>query len=196
MIALWDGKTKATTSPKSWCGYGAIPPTHDSLKPKPGGYQQFKLDRAKLGAIDRLQKENRQELAQLDDYSAQALSSQQAALDVAILRAQIKLSNKDQGESRYAAALNWMQHNLTAQHPINELSVYLNVSESTLQRIFKRRANESPLSVFQRFKAEEAKRLLNDGLAVKSVAYQLGYKHPNDFTRFYKKYYGASPTFD
>lgn len=187
----WEDKGENTSKILVWIWRD--PPTIDALRAEKNSYKQFKLNAQKLSNIEAIQRENRKELSLLDNFSSHALSSQQAALDIAISRAHIQQANKAQAESRYAVALNWMQRNLTAQHPITELSVYLDVSESTLQRIFRRHTSNSPLTVFQSLKAQEAKRLLNAGHSVKYVGYQLGYKHPNDFTRFFAKEFGSPP---
>ena len=188
----WQDTTEKISKVLVWIWRDA--PTVLSLKAEKDSYKLLKLDRSKLHEIEAMQRANRKELARLDEFSAHALKSQHAALDIALLRAYTKQTNKAKVESRYTMALNWMRHNLTAQHPITELSVYLDVSESTLQRIFKRHINENPLTIFQQLKAEEAQRLLATGLSVKAVAYQLGYQHPNDFTRFYTKTFGETPS--
>jgi len=169
-------------------------PHIDALDPEAQGLLSIKLDPQKLANVDGLHRGCRQELARLDSYSSYALAALQRELDVELLRARVDATSKSAGESRYAVALNWMRHNLNAQHPVAELAVYLNVSESTVQRIIRRRTSESPLAVFQNLKAMEAKRLLQEGRSVKSVAYELGYKHPNDFSRFYTKSFGHAPT--
>lgn len=169
-------------------------PHIEELRPSQNAHLAFKIAPKRLPALERLHKESRKELSRLDTYSPYALAAQQKALDVEILRSRSGFGNKPAGESRYAAALDWMRQNLSAPTPVSELSVYLNVSESTLQRIFRRRNSEGPLTVFQSLKAEKAAQLLRDGHSVKAVAYRLGYRHPNDFTRFYTKHFGHAPS--
>lgn len=187
-------KDKETAASKVFVWIWRNRPTIELLRAQSGHFKRFELNPGRLSMIERIQRENRRELARLDEYSIHSLAAQQNALDVEILRAHENPQNKSNVESRYTMALNWMQHNLTAKHPITELSVYLGVSESTLQRIFKHHTSRSPQTVFQTLKAEKALRLLENGDTVKSVAYQLGYQHPNDFTRFYSKFYKIPPT--
>lgn len=170
------------------------PPTIEHLRADVQNFSRWKLDAQKLSIFEKIHNESRQELSRLDDYSPYALSNLQAKLDVELLRANSNSVTKSVEHTRYAAALDWMRHNLTAQHPVVELSIYLGVSESTLQRIFKRNTKQGPLAVFQSLKAERAAQLVSEGLPIKMIAYQLGYRHPSDFTRFYTKTFGQSPS--
>jgi two-component system response regulator YesN len=46
----------------------------------------------------------------------------------------------------------------------------------------------------QRLKMARAQELLEtDRFSVKEIAYALGYKHPNDFSRAFKQFVGKSP---
>ncbi|WOO41150.1 helix-turn-helix domain-containing protein [Rubellicoccus peritrichatus] len=170
------------------------PPTIERLRPALNGWQRWNLVEQKLDSLDRIHRECRQELAASDDYTADALEGCQRRLDVAWLRSGVGTATTQQFETRYESGLNWMRHNLKSRHPVAELSVYLGVSEATLQRIFKRHTGEGPLVAFQSLKAQEAERLLAEGHSVKSVAWHLGYQHPNDFTRFYKKTFNRAPS--
>lgn len=190
----WEDLPRAQSQILLWIWES--PPSMEALRPARGGWLRWSLNVARIESLEQNHRECRRELAEADDFTANALQALQQQLDVGWLRSRADSSLTQQRIARYATGLNWMRHNLNASHPISELAIYLGVSEATLQRIFKRNCGQSPLVVFQALKAEEAQRLLGEGHSVKSVGLQLGYKHPNDFTRFYAKAFGHPPSDD
>lgn len=98
-------------------------------------------------------------------------------------------------QSRVRSARLWMLHNLSSPTPAATLARFLNISPMTLHRLFKSELGESPGTHFQTLKMEQARRLLqHEGQPIKGVAYELGYKHPQDFSRAYKNHFGAAPS--
>jgi AraC-like DNA-binding protein len=94
----------------------------------------------------------------------------------------------------FEAARQWMLQHLGERPSMNALCRYLSVSTNTLYRIFVRAAGESPGAYFHRIKMDRAEQLLAvSGFPVKRVALELGYRHPHDFSRAYKKHFGISP---
>ena len=168
-------------------------PHLDVLAPDPGGYRLWKVSPGRLDPLEDLLKECRHELAISDAFSAASLERCHRQLDVTIARLVETPRNKSE-QGRYGLAVEWMKHNLSNPQPISSLCDYLQVSEPTLQRIFARDAGCSPLRVFQGLKAERSRELLKEGMAVKEVAFLLGYRHANDFSRFYRKHFGESPS--
>ncbi|MEO0795275.1 MAG: helix-turn-helix domain-containing protein [Verrucomicrobiota bacterium] len=169
-------------------------PTIAELKPEQRGHKVWKLDQRQLPVLEKLHRDCRHEIGVLDDYTASALTGLRHSLDVFIVRSRVGSSSKADRKNRYEIGLHWMHQNLHAVQPVSELAVYLGVSESTLQRIFLKHGGQRPLTVFQSLKADTARRLLEEGDPVKAVAFKLGYKHANDFTRFYTKTFGHPPT--
>jgi AraC-like DNA-binding protein len=75
---------------------------------------------------------------------------------------------------------------------VARLCDYLNVSQSTLYRVFSEAEGTSPLAWFHRARMEEARtRLANGTVSVKEVAHALGYDHASDLSRAYRRYFGA-----
>ena len=94
-----------------------------------------------------------------------------------------------------ALARRWIEAHLDSREPIARLCDYLNVSQSTLYRVFSAAEGTSPLACFQAARMRRARALLADGaLSVKEVAHVLGYEHANDLSRAYKRHFGVSPS--
>lgn len=88
----------------------------------------------------------------------------------------------------------WLEAHLDSREPIARLCDYLNVSQSTLYRIFTDAVGVSPLAWFHRARMEQARRLIHaQGRSVKEAAYALGYAHANDLSRAYRKHFGGTP---
>lgn len=89
----------------------------------------------------------------------------------------------------------WLAAHLDSREPVARLCDYLNVSQSTLYRVFVAQEGTSPLAWFHAARMEKARELLTErSLSVKEAAYTLGYEHANDLSRAYRKHFGRSPT--
>jgi AraC-like DNA-binding protein len=88
----------------------------------------------------------------------------------------------------------WMNAHLDSKEPIARLCDYLNLSQSTLYRLFKAEVGLSPLAHFHQIRMQKARDLLTQSsLSIKEIAFQFGYEHFNDFSRAYRNYFGHSP---
>ena len=70
----------------------------------------------------------------------------------------------------------------------------LNISNSSLYRIFKSNCGESPENYIQKFRIRQAKQMLENGLPVKEVAFSCGFSDSGYFTKVFKKLVGVTPT--
>ncbi len=94
-----------------------------------------------------------------------------------------------------ALARAWIGAHLDSREPIARLCDYLNVSQSTLYRVFRAAEGVSPLACFHAARMQRARDLLATGsLSVKEVAHALGYEHANDLSRAYRRHFGEAPT--
>src|SRR5258708_1566121 len=67
-------------------------------------------------------------------------------------------------------------------------------ARSTRARMYQAHDGESPATYHQRMKMARAQELLESNrFSVKEIAYALGYKRPNDFSRAFKHFVGKSP---
>jgi AraC-like DNA-binding protein len=89
----------------------------------------------------------------------------------------------------------WMSAHLESKEPVARLCDYLNLSQSTLYRLFMAELQTSPLACFHQLRMQKANQLLaSSDLPIKEIAFQLGYQHFNDLSRAYRGHYGHSPS--
>ena len=70
----------------------------------------------------------------------------------------------------------------------------VNVSRPTLHSKLKTLTGLSATKFKKQIKMQEAKRLLSEGQTnISELAYQMGYKYPNNFSKDFKKWYGVTP---
>ncbi len=148
-----------------------------------------------LELLARLHALTRREIKLPDELSDRFLGSIQAQLDVAFLRAQPgRPSDLTAREARLRLASEWMIRHLNLRDPLRGLADYLGVSSVTLQRWYRSYTGRTPRQAFLELKFAEAKRRLSlADMSIKQVAFELGYQHPGDFSRAYKKQFGHPP---
>lgn len=99
------------------------------------------------------------------------------------------------GSDAVSLARAWIAAHLDSQEPIARLCDYLNVSQSTLYRLFTAAEGMSPLAFFHRTRMARARDLLAARtLSVKEIAHVLGYRHANDLSRAHRRHFGEAPT--
>jgi AraC-like DNA-binding protein len=166
------------------------PPAHSSLHPKPGRFLRFRLDPPTMRQVTRLHSQCRTALAQATEQSMLALHSVRLQLDLCLLGA---LEHRDQtiGRFRLDFAIEFLRNHLNDPTPIKALSDYLQISESSLKRLFREHTGKSSRAYITGWRMQWAREQLQAGkLTVKSAAYALGYLHPNDFSRAFKRFHG------
>lgn len=90
--------------------------------------------------------------------------------------------------------LELVRANYDKSHTVNELAAMLGTTEARLNEQAKLHAGKTAQNVIYGLIASEAKRLLTyENLAVKEVAYKLGFSDPFYFSNFFKKHTGKSP---
>lgn len=139
----------------------------------------------------------RREVLTPDSLSASYLNACQSQFEILLQRVLQSEEHADLVEVRLEQAKRWMRSHLDSKEPIARLCDYLDISQSTLHRLFKAQTGQSPVVHFQQLRMQEAKRLLTkEGASIKEVSFALGYQHINDFSRAYKAHYGHSPSAD
>lgn len=137
----------------------------------------------------------RREILRLDEISAFYFKGYQQIFEAQILRALAGAAKEDTPREISKLALEWMSQHLNSKEPVSRLCDYLDLSPSTLQRMFKKEFGDSPLVYFHQMKMEAAESMLNRGaLSIKEIAFSLGYDHFNDFSRAFRKYSSLTPS--
>ena len=77
---------------------------------------------------------------------------------------------------------------------VTQMTQAVNVSRPTLHSKLKALTGLSATKFKKQIKMQEAKRMLDEGHSnISDLAYQLGYKYPNNFSKDFKKWYGVAP---
>lgn len=165
------------------------PPTHSALCPAPGEHFTLMLDKAELKRLSMLHLQCRDAVASSDERCALQLRCARLQTDLLLLESleHRRVANRS---FRMSFAIDYIHNHLADHQPIRSLCEYLNISEATLRRLFHEHAGKSPRDFAQECRMRWAReRLLPTERTVKSVAYALGYRHPADFSRAFKRVY-------
>mgnify|MGYP001222021202 CR=1 FL=1 len=108
---------------------------------------------------------------------------------------QIALSGSQ--SAQIAQAIEWLQVNFSQTLRVEELAQQVHMSKSTFHHHFKAMTALSPLQFQKQLRLQEARRLmLVKCLDAGTAAFEVGYESPSQFSREYKRMFGASPTKD
>ncbi|OCG20938.1 AraC family transcriptional regulator [Gilliamella sp. wkB108] len=96
--------------------------------------------------------------------------------------------------NQISTAIDWLRNNYAKPLDIEQLAKLVNMSSSTFHRHFRQVTTFSPLQFQKQLRLYEAERLmLVEGKDVKSVAFEVGYESPSQFSREYKRQFGDAP---
>ena len=88
----------------------------------------------------------------------------------------------------------WSQLAQKANYSITELAVLCGLSVRQLERKFRSAVCQSPKRWLNAMRLRAARKLLQDGGSVKEAAFSFGYKHPQHFSRDFRKFFGVPPS--
>ena len=186
-----DNSRERVSDLLTWVWNG--PPRCPGLSPAADGVQTSIGDRALIRTLQQIHTLCRQELEKPDALSALALEELRFRMDVAICRFKSPTRSAPEPALRLELALRWLAQNLQEHDPVAALCEYLQLSPVTLNRLFRTHLHECVSAYHTRIRMERAGQLLkHDGVAVKEVAYELGYRHANDFSRAFKRFTGRN----
>jgi AraC-like DNA-binding protein len=135
----------------------------------------------------------REEVRMADHVMAAALGGLHRLVEATLIRPDEVRTDHEQSAERVSLAIRWMESHLESRQPAVRIADYLGVSASTLHRLFKQETGHSPDAHFHELKMTEARKRLGEGRSVKRVGYELGYRHPGDFSRAYTRHFGHPP---
>nr|WP_314547484.1 AraC family transcriptional regulator [uncultured Massilia sp.] len=102
-----------------------------------------------------------------------------------------------QRERAVGEAIHWIRTHYNEPLRIDALARTVHLSPSVLHRRFKAATVMSPLQYQKQVRLLEARKLLMSGdIEAASVAYEVGYESPSQFSREYRRLFGASPIRD
>lgn len=107
---------------------------------------------------------------------------------------------REQGKNQYPELLNktleLLERSASRQLTLNEICKAVGSSPSTLNRLFKKHFDSSPIEYFIEMKMKAAQNMLrNETLSIKEISEKLGYKNQLHFSAEFKKKRGQAPSF-
>jgi AraC-like DNA-binding protein len=98
---------------------------------------------------------------------------------------------------RIARAIRWLKDNFANTLRVESLAKRVGMSPSAFHLHFKGVTALSPLQYQKRLRLQEARRLmLGEGLDAAEAAFRVGYESPSQFSREYRRRFGAPPRQD
>jgi AraC-like DNA-binding protein len=96
-----------------------------------------------------------------------------------------------------AQAIEWLKRHYTSPLRIEDLAVHVHMSPSTFHQHFRALTAMSPLQYQKWLRLNEARRLmLTERHDAATAAFQVGYESPSQFSREYRRVFGAPPLRD
>ena len=104
----------------------------------------------------------------------------------------------DNGKAkRIATGLDWLKRNATRPIRMEELARELHMSPSTMHTWFRSVTSMSPLQFQKQLRLHEARRiLLAESVDANAAGRRVGYESPSQFSREYRRLFGAPPMRD
>ena len=129
-----------------------------------------------------------------DLFSSRSLDALRAELDIFLARAAAARSPSDHDTAalRLHLAIEWLHKQIATPDPVRALCDYLQVSPSTLARLFHKHLGSSPKTYIHRLRMEYASSL-RPHYQLKEIAFRLGYRHPNDLSRALSRFSSTLP---
>jgi AraC-like DNA-binding protein len=95
---------------------------------------------------------------------------------------------------RISRAILWLKSHFTESFSVEALAKRVGLSPSSLHQHFKNITTMSPLQYQKQLRLQEARRLLlGESLDAADAAYRVGYESPSQFSREYRRMFGAPP---
>lgn len=168
------------------------PPEHSALRPAVGESVRLRLDQPALRRLKQLHRQCREAVAQANERSHLQMLIARLQLDLCLLEG-VDHSLAASDRFQWDLALEFVHSHLHEQEPVARLCQYLHISEASLKRLFHLHSGRSPRHfIFESRMRWADEQLRHETASVKSVAYALGYRHPNDFSRAFKRFHGRN----
>lgn len=194
-LADEDVPLVASTAPISAAVASTQPDHTQSLRDAQVGITAFAVTPAVQQAVAHL-------LAALADPIAAALfaSERSQALLYALLN-QAPVHNavqrwlaQDGNYAQFLKAIAFIRGHLAFSLTVQAIAAQAGLSESSLNRTFKRFAQDTPLQYVKKLRLNQAhSQLLRTRCSVQTAAYDAGYESAAQFSRDYKRYFGVNP---
>ncbi|SMC88778.1 AraC family transcriptional regulator [Lentzea albidocapillata] len=107
-----------------------------------------------------------------------------------------QLGAQDSSLSHIARAVRWIRENYAESFKVEDVARIAGMSESAFYRNFQAVTAMSPIQFQKQIRLQEARLLLATNSDVTSVSHRVGYDSPSQFSREYRRQFGAPPSRD
>ncbi|MFD4671312.1 AraC family transcriptional regulator N-terminal domain-containing protein [Lentzea sp. NPDC058450] len=107
-----------------------------------------------------------------------------------------QLGAQDSGLSHISRAVRWIRENYAESFKVENVARIAGMSESAFYRNFQAVTAMSPIQFQKQIRLQEARLLLATNRDVTSVSHRVGYDSPSQFSREYRRQFGAPPSKD
>ncbi|HEX7307961.1 AraC family transcriptional regulator [Lentzea sp.] len=107
-----------------------------------------------------------------------------------------QLGVRDSSLSHIAKAVSWIRENFAESFKVEDVARIAGMSESAFYRHFQAVTAMSPIQFQKQIRLQEARLLLATTRDVTSVSHRVGYDSPSQFSREYRRRFGAPPSRD
>ncbi|MFJ5990201.1 AraC family transcriptional regulator N-terminal domain-containing protein [Lentzea sp. NPDC092896] len=107
-----------------------------------------------------------------------------------------QLGTQDSSLSHIAKAVKWIRENYAESFKVENVARIAGMSESAFYRNFQAVTAMSPIQFQKQIRLQEARLLLATNRDVTSVSHRVGYDSPSQFSREYRRQFGAPPSQD
>ncbi|MFC3895141.1 AraC family transcriptional regulator N-terminal domain-containing protein [Lentzea rhizosphaerae] len=107
-----------------------------------------------------------------------------------------QLGSGDSSLGHIARAVGWIRENYAESFKVGNVARIAGMSESAFYRNFQAVTAMSPIQFQKQIRLQEARLLLATGRDVTSVSHRVGYDSPSQFSREYRRQFGAPPSRD
>jgi AraC-like DNA-binding protein len=109
----------------------------------------------------------------------------------------LRLVTSGSPSQQIAKAVAWLKQNFVETLRVDDVAHRANMSPSTFRQHFRALTGVSPLQYQKQLRLQEARQLmLNEKLDAGSAAVRVGYESPSQFSREYRRLFGAPPLRD
>ncbi|WP_437608814.1 helix-turn-helix transcriptional regulator [Erwinia sp. V71] len=135
------------------------------------------------------------QLTQLEQHRHDPLMQQVQMLNLLALHRHLLQPAREkpqhpQDEQRLEQAYAWMKENLAEPFSLSALAMSVGLSDYKLKLGFQHRFNTTPGQLLLQLRMTQAHQLLEAGYQVAQAGWQVGYRHANNFSMAFYRYYG------
>ncbi|MGN7357235.1 AraC family transcriptional regulator [Paenibacillus sp. SAF-054] len=105
-----------------------------------------------------------------------------------------RVPKDNKNDNRVEIILDFMMNHISANLTVEEMGQMVNLSVSSLRRLFKQHTGKSPREFLIDLKmVVAAKKIIESDERISDIAYYVGIEDPNYFSRLFKRHYKVTP---